>query len=199
MKDNTKQNGGVYKAVVFDMDGTIIQPLLDFGEIRRQIGISPDEGILESIEMMAPDHAKRASDILLAHELAAAQSAKLMPNAVEIIDKLKNAGLKLALLTRNTKTAMEHVIKRFNLEFDITWAREDGPIKPQPDGILKVCQIFNVTPDQTACIGDFYYDMVAANSAGTTSILLACNEIPHYASAADIVIKDLSELATILL
>lgn len=200
MHDSTrKKTYKPYKAVVFDMDGTLIEPLLDFQKIRREIGLLESESILESIKKMPPDQAQSATEILISHEMSAARTARLMPNAQKTLIRLKEAGLKLALLTRNTQQAMWTVLDKYGLEFDISWSREDGPIKPQPDSILKVCEIFNVTPDQTACVGDFYFDMAAANSAGSTSILLAANELPNYAVEADIVIKNLNELTKIII
>ena len=39
------------KAVIFDLDGTITEPFLDFDAIRRQIDIPPEAGTL--LEAMA--------------------------------------------------------------------------------------------------------------------------------------------------
>ena len=41
------------KAVIFDLDGTITEPFLDFDAIRREIGLSPEAGtLLEAMEKM---------------------------------------------------------------------------------------------------------------------------------------------------
>ena len=187
-----------FSAVIFDMDGTLIEPLLSFSAIRAELGVAPDEGILESIEAMPAAQAAAARCKLLAHELRAARSAALMPNALETLDKITQAELKTALLTRNAQEAMEIVLGKFSLEFDLAWSRQWGPIKPQPHGVLAACEQLGVLPARTACVGDFRYDIEAANAAGAVSVLLAVGDPPDFADKADHVIDDLSDLIDIL-
>ena len=188
-----------FDGVIFDMDGTLIEPLLDFGAIRAELGIASSSGILESIEAMGPDEATEAHRRLLEHELTAARQAGLNAGAAEAVAALRRAGLKTALLTRNAAGAMRIVLERFGtLSFDLAWSREDGPIKPEPDGILRACAELALAPARTACVGDFRYDLVAANAAGAVSVLYAPGEPPDFADLADHVIRDLRELPSLL-
>jgi len=188
-----------FQAVIFDMDGTLIEPLLDFAEIRRVLGIHPQAGILESLDTLAPAQRQAAHKQLLGFELAAAQRAKLMPGAVEAVSAIREAGLKTALLTRNAPEAMAAVLHRFpQVAFDLTWSRENGPIKPEPDGILRACSELGVKPQQTACVGDFHYDITAASDAGAVSILLVTGERPSFADEANHVINSLNQLPEVL-
>jgi len=181
------------------MDGTLIEPLLDFSAIRAELEMPPGAGIIEAIEVMPPDRRRHADGLLLERELSAARRAKLMPNAGEIIQRVRKAGLKTAMLTRNAREAMELVLDRFPaLQFDLAWSREQGPIKPEPDGILRACRALGVEPAATACVGDFHYDIIAANAAGAVSILLAPGENPDFAEEADYVIRDLKDLIGLL-
>lgn len=190
-----------FDAVIFDMDGTLIESLLDFQAIRAELGISTADGILEAIEKMAAGDAVQAHQVLLSHELAAAARASLMPGAIELLTAIRQAGLKTALLTRNAAQAMRIVLDKFftgATAFDITWSREDGPIKPEPDGILKACDQLDATVDRVCCVGDFYYDIAAANTAGATSVLLDRRSKCDFADQADYVIKSLGELTGVL-
>jgi len=187
-----------FDGVIFDMDGTLIEPLIDFAQIREELGIDRSEGILETLDAMAPDQARPRRRRLLEHELAAASKARLMPGAEEILARIRAAGLKAALLTRNAAEAMEIVLGRLGLVFDLAWSREQGPIKPEPDGILRACAELGIRPPRTACVGDFRYDLVAANAAGAFSILYAPDAVPDFAELADDVITDLAELGEIL-
>jgi len=90
-----------FDGVIFDMDGTLIEPLLDFQEIRAELGIPPAEGILEALDAMDDDRAEPLRRRLVDRELAAARKAPLHPGAAEILDEIRRAGLKVALLTRN--------------------------------------------------------------------------------------------------
>ena len=188
-----------FDGVIFDMDGTLIEPLLDFGAIRDELGVSPQDGIVETIESMPAGDREKARRLLLDHELSAARRAGLMPGASSAVRAVRSAGLKTALLTRNSARAMEIVLRRFgNLHFDLTWSREDGPIKPEPDGVLRACNELGIQPERTACVGDFHYDITAANAAGAISILLVPADRPVWADEADHVISTLSQLPGIL-
>ena len=188
-----------FDGVIFDMDGTLVESPLDFGAIREELGVPAHTGILESIEAMSPAERSRSHETLLRRELAAAAEAALVQDAAETVMLVRQAGLKTALLTRNARQVVEHILEQFPaLRFDLVWSREDGPIKPQPDGVLSACRELGVAPERTACVGDFRYDIEAANAAGAVSILLAQSELPQFASEADHVISRLSELPLLL-
>lgn len=188
-----------FDGVIFDMDGTLVESLLDFRAIREDLGVEPGVGILEGIAAMGPDEAKCAHDRLLDHEMTAARKAKLMPGARDLLDALADAGVRTALLTRNAAPVMKLILDRFDLAFDLAWSREDGPIKPEPDGVLRACRELKVAPARCACVGDFHYDVRAANAAGAVSVLLAPGEPPTWSDEADHVIARLDELTALVL
>ena len=183
---------GPFELVIFDMDGTLIEQMLDFGAIRRHLGIAPEEGILEAISQMEPNQRNRARTWLAETEHKTACQARLMPHAMETLAAIRKANIRMALLTRNTRASMTTVMEKFGLQFDLAWSREDGPIKPEPDSILKACSELGARPGQTACVGDFHFDIQAANSAGAVSILIAPEQRPPFADAADHVITKLA-------
>lgn len=187
-----------FDGIIFDMDGTLIDSLLDFAAIREHLGIPGDVGILEGIDAMPAKQRETAANWLLEQEIMAVQNASLLPGVHNLLAACKNAGLKTALLTRNAQQAMETVLEKFNLEFDLAWSRENGPIKPEPDGVLRACRDLGIAPQQTACVGDFKYDIIAANAAGATSVLLATRGRPNFADEADHVVASLAELHEIL-
>jgi HAD superfamily hydrolase (TIGR01509 family) len=180
------------------MDGTLIEPLLDFPRLRRDLGVSPGMGILEALDAMDPAEAAPRRRALIEQELLAARSAGLHPGAVETLEAIRAAGLKTALLTRSAADAMAVVIERFGLRFDLAWSRENGPIKPEPDGILRACRQLGIAPAATACVGDFRYDMEAANAAGAVAVLLARGPMPDFAALARHVITELDQLPALL-
>ncbi len=188
----------MYQGVIFDMDGTLIEPLLDFARLRSELGISPEMGILEALDAMGPAEAAPRRKRLIDHEMLAASTAALHPGAVETLNAIRAAGLKTALLTRSAAEAMAVVLERFDLRFDLAWSRENGPIKPEPDGILRACRQLNIAPARTACVGDFRYDMQAANAAGAVGILLARTGECDFADLARHVITELGQLPTLL-
>jgi HAD superfamily hydrolase (TIGR01509 family) len=187
-----------FQGVIFDMDGTLIEPLLDFARLRGELCVRPGVGILEALAAMDPAEAEPRMRTLMRRELDAARSAELHPGAAETLGAIGAAGLKTALLTRSFAEAMNVVIERFDLRFDLAWSRENGPIKPEPDGILRACRTLGIEPAATACVGDFKYDMEAANAAGAIGILLARGERPDFAHLARHVITELDQLPALL-
>ena len=187
-----------YQAVIFDMDGTIIESLLDFKAIRAELGIARSDGIIEAIDAMAPAQSRRCGEILFARETAAAANAVATEGAVETVRAVRNAGLKTALLTRNAQQAMELVLERLDFSFDLTWSRQWGAIKPQPDGVLAACGAMGVKPANTVCVGDYLYDIEAANAAGAVSVLVDPTGSRDFAHLADHAIGRIADLLDIL-
>jgi HAD superfamily hydrolase (TIGR01509 family) len=192
--------GGIvnYDCIIFDMDGTLTEDRLDFAAIRRDLAIPLGIGILEAMAEMDPARRTQAERKLLAHEMKAAAEASLADGAQEVLSRIRRAGLAMALLTRNARPAMETVLRRFDLSFDLTMAREDGAIKPSPDSVLAACRTLGADPGRTACVGDYLYDIQAANAAGCLSVLLARGRQLDYADQADCVIQSLRELVSLL-
>ena len=86
------------EGIIFDMDGTLTVPFLDFGEIRCEIGI-PAGPVWEAILAMAPDERRRAEEILLRHELESSLKCELQPGVVELFAELERRQLPVAILT----------------------------------------------------------------------------------------------------
>ena len=155
-------------------------------------------GILEHLATLSP--ADRAAGLakLLERETAAARQATLMPGADTVLAAIRQAGLKTALLTRNGPEGAGIVLERFDLPFDLVWTRDQGPIKPEPDGVLRACKTLGARPTRTVSVGDFHYDVQAANAAGAVSVLLVVDDRPAWADEADHVIDALPKLLEIL-
>ena len=138
-----------FDGVIFDMDGTLIESHLDFAVIRAQLGIGEDEGIIESIEAMEPLRAKLAREKLNDLELASVRQAAPLAGCHKLLSEIKLAGMKMALLTRNSAEAMAIALDKIGSDyFDITWSREQGPIKPEPDGVLRACREMGILPEK---------------------------------------------------
>ena len=161
------------KAVIFDLDGTLTEPLLDFNRIREEMGLSHTAGgILEEMEQMLPEQRQKAEEILYKHEEYAAVNSKLNQGAGEVLAKLREAGYPIGLLTRNTMENALWVAKKHCLVFDGIIDRNSGPAKPDGYGVRKLCQTFCVEPSETLVVGDFLHDMQAAHDAGAIAVLL---------------------------
>lgn len=188
------------KAVIFDLDGTITQPLLDFELIRTEIGLDADSGpILEAMKNMTETERLKAEQILLKHEQLAAQRAQLNDGAEDLLRNLRDNGVKIGILTRNTRENAQIVAEMHKLEFDEIVDREDGPAKPDPFGVLFLCDKFKVKPHEAIVVGDYVFDLMSGKNAGSKAVLIKNHKkADEFLEYADYVIENLAELKNIL-
>jgi HAD superfamily hydrolase (TIGR01509 family) len=191
-----------YDGIIFDMDGTIVESMVNFKTIRAELGIAPEIGIIEHINQLPPARAEQAHTELRNRELQGAENASLIPGALETLNAVRRAGLKTALLTRNTQQSVDIIMRRvcqLRSQFDFVCTREHGTIKPQPDSILDTCKTLGIRPQRTLCVGDYLYDLQAANSAGAVSVLITTHrDWKTFAPQADFVIDKLEELLKLI-
>jgi HAD superfamily hydrolase (TIGR01509 family) len=186
-------------AVVFDMDGTLTRPLLDFEKIRKEIGVGP-QPILEQLDTMTPAERVRAMEILDRHEAEAAEKSELYDGTCEALAALRDAHVLLGLMTRNSRESVRTVLRKHNLVFDAVRSREDGAIKPAPDGLLSLLAEFGVPPANAWMVGDFKFDLECGRAAGAKAVLMVGDgPMPEYAHLADHVIRSLQTLVPLVL
>jgi hydrogenase expression/formation protein HypE len=168
------------RAVIFDFDGTLTHPgALDFAAIKREVGCPPDQFVLEWI-LALPEGALReaAAATLERFELEAADASAPNEGAEELVRWLRDAGLAVAVLTRNGRGAVGRALRRFSTltmaDFDVVVTRDDGDVapKPAPDGVLHAAAAMGVPPEETLVVGDFLLDMRAGRAAGAVTAYL---------------------------
>jgi len=188
------------KAVIFDMDGTITKPYFDFNLIRKEIGLDENsEPLLEAMEKMSPSERAKAEVILHHHEQKAIDASELNDYAAETVSALRSEGFPIGILTRNKKENAHVVLNKLGLEFDEVLGREDGPVKPDPFGVIELCKRFEVDPAETLVVGDYLFDILSAIEAGAISVLLLNNKKePGFARIAHYRIDNLGQVLDII-
>jgi len=185
-------------AVIFDFDGTLTKPYLDFDKIRAEIGIKSGP-ILEAVAEMEPEARARADRILEKHEWEAARNAVCQPGAREVLDVCRSLHMPVAILTRNARATLEHVLADHDLRVDAIRTREDGPIKPSPEPIRSLCDELEADVAKSWMIGDHLYDVRTGKAAGTRTVLFVNDgNDPEDTGGADYVIQRLDELPPLL-
>ncbi|MBI4718475.1 MAG: HAD family hydrolase [Planctomycetes bacterium] len=185
-------------AVIFDLDGTLTRPHLDFDAIRAEIGLGPGP-ILESLAQLHGTALARAEAILHRHERDAAENAVLQEGAVEVVSACRAAGYRAAIVTRNSRVSLHHVLHAHAIVIDAARTREDGAIKPSPEPILSLCAEVDADPHRSWMIGDYLFDILSGRAAGARTVLMIGDAAaPEYAPQADHVIRRLAELLPLL-
>jgi len=188
------------KAVIFDLDGTITQPYFDFDAIREEMGLGRDSGpVLESMQKMPPLQRKHAEEILHRHEQQAVTESRLNPGAKHTLSALRTAGLPIGILTRNRRSNALAIARKHGLKFDAIVDREDGPVKPDAFGVLRICQQFGVEPKESLLVGDYLFDILCAKAAGAVAVLLTNHKNANaFARDADFCIENISDILKII-
>jgi phosphoglycolate phosphatase len=181
------------QTIIFDFDGTLAHLNIDFSEMRRRIGslfpafgLDPKlmEGryILEGIEAGVQSlkergeestlFAGRAEEILLSLEGEAAEESYLLPGIPAALSQLKSKGLRLGIITRNSSLAVNRVLSKGHLAYDVLLSREDmgrSQVKPCPAHLWKALQMLEGTPEASLMVGDHPLDIRVAKRVGTYS------------------------------
>ena len=184
--------------VIFDLDGTLTVPALDFDAIRAEAALPPGP-ILETLEHLSDAERRRVEDVLHRHEREAAHGSQLQPGAAETVSALRAEGWPIAVLTRNTRKWTRVVLDKHGLEVDALRTRDDSVVKPSPEPILHLCQETGCVPQASWMIGDHFFDLQSGQAAGCTTVLMVGDRpAPDYASQADHVITSLRQLVDLL-
>lgn len=181
------------KAILFDLDGTLVHSTLDFKQIRKDIACPEGEDVLSFLEMLSIEERLNAEEIIRQHELEDAHAVEVIQGASCLLERLVGYGLKTAIVTRNSHTATQIKLQKSGLKVQKTLTREDAPAKPSPEALLHFCQLWNLTPQDCVYVGDYLYDLQAANNAKMHACLYVDkrdSELPYYANLADFICHD---------
>ena len=212
------------KAIIFDLDGTLVKFALDFIRARkeaiaeiRERGINVDD-LSESLSPYSmlkvikeridkknfPDLKKSLWDILEKIELKAASETDIQPDAPQTLMKIKNLGLKLAIVTNNGRKATSVVTKKFGLKdfFDVIVTREDSEeLKPDGGSIKRAIEILGINAKEAIYVGDGVIDILAAKEAKVVSVAVptGVSSVKNLVEAKpDYFIGSLKEIITLL-
>jgi HAD superfamily hydrolase (TIGR01549 family) len=176
----------VLRGIVFDLDGTLVTQELDFEAMRRELTLPSGTPLLEALEQMAPADRAAAEQVLWRHEQIGAATAVLNPGVPEFLDFLAGRALRVGLLSRNCRAAVDHVVGRLGLRFDAVVAREDAPFKPSPHGLWQICAAWRLAPAEVLMVGDYLYDVQAGRNAGCRTALVTHGRDWPFADLADL-------------
>jgi len=185
------------RALLFDMDGTITRPMLDFALIRKEMGIEKGP-MLAALAQMAGEQRAIAETILHRHEEHAARNSELNEGCSALLHWIAQRGMPMALITNNSRTSLATVLARHRLALHVLVTREDGAFKPDPAPLLMACEKLNVSPKEAWMIGDGQYDVEAGAAAGIATVWISHNQPKPFAAEPWKTVAQLDELLRIL-
>lgn len=173
------------RAVLFDMDGTLLRLELDIEEVRLRLaalfgryGVQrPFRPILRRIREAAAEAAGAGGDgpaleragfaLVDEWEVEAARRARPQDGAAEVVAELRRRHILLGLVTDNGRACLPTALATAGLSielFDAIATRDDVPMpKPDPAGVLTVVRA--LAPQRAWYIGDHPKDVEAGRAA----------------------------------
>jgi len=123
--------------------------------------------------------------------------APLFTGALEILQSLSNAGLKLGIVSAATTLEVKNFVAQHDLGnyIQAQVGVDDGPTKPDPILFLQACQTLGVEPEATLMVGDAVGDMqMARNAQAAGCIGITWVNKPNNVQGANVVINQLDEI-----
>ncbi len=161
----------MYKGIVFDLDGTLVDSKLCFRTIRKQLGIPEGQWILEYLDQL-PRQEKAAKLAELEQiELQAARNSDLYAGVLPLLEELRSKRIKLGIFTRNCSSVVRQITGKFKMKIDLVVTRDDGPPKPNPAGFKKFLETWNLMGHELLFVGDVYHDIDCGKQAGVKTAL----------------------------
>lgn len=190
------------KAVIFDVDGTLIDSndfhaeawhkafekygfKIPFEKIRPQIGKGADTLLPEflsekEIEEFGDELAEKRGEIFKNEYL---DRVKPFGQVRELFQKLKSKGVKIALASSSKKDEVEDYEKIANIADLVekeTSTDDAENSKPEPDIFEAALKLLgNPEKDKVIVVGDTPYDAEAAKKAGIKTIGVLCGGFPQ--------------------
>uniref|UniRef100_A0A7S1BKS3 Phosphoglycolate phosphatase n=1 Tax=Corethron hystrix TaxID=216773 RepID=A0A7S1BKS3_9STRA len=171
-----KEDKPKLRGVIFDMDGTLAVPNLDFAVMYERCGVDRSDDILAAVVAMPPAEAARANKIIDEMEEEGRRTLKLCTGAAEAGRWLADHGVPTALVTRNTIATARDFERLWTAagvrKFDAIVARDhpSDPLPPKPDpaslhGIAESWGLA-VPSDELLMVGDSISNDVAYGKNG---------------------------------
>lgn len=213
----------MYKLILFDLDGTLIDTLEDLGEAvnhalagrgfplhstaryRTMVG----HGV-RNLVMQALPEPVRGDDALVDAALADFKAyytehidvhTRPYPGMQELLKDLDAAGVKMAVASNKFQAGTERLIREFFPEIPfvaILGNREGYPLKPDPEIVGEVLRAAGTGREDALLVGDSGTDMQTAKNGGIGAIAVGWGYRPMAASEEHGFAASVTELRTLL-
>ncbi len=186
------------KAVVFDLDGTIVTFNIDYMAVRAEVKsllmkegfpasiLTTKESIFEMLkkaEIFLKNQKKprrkfeeiRSQALAIAEkfEFEAAKTTSLLSGTVEALKEVRKMRLKIGLCTVNGDRATEYLLKKFKIAkyFDAMTTRDEvRNVKPSSEHLETVLAALEVNAEEAIVVGDGIGDMKCATELQAVAV-----------------------------
>ena len=213
--------GRKYKAILFDMDGVVVNSMpfhyQSWKQIFESLGIrvnqieiykrEGEKGIMTITEILEKNgihlSVMERQKLLAAKERLFKEMAspQLFPGVESLIQDCQKSGYRLGLITGTSRGEIDYVLPSAVMDlFDviITGDRVKHG-KPAPEPYLKAIKDFKIKPADAVIIENAPYGIQSAKGAGIFCIAMTTSLPKEYLQDADIVCDSLDEVRELIL
>lgn len=180
------------KAVLFDLDGTLVNSIYDIGSAMNVAleSLGQPTFPIEQYYKMVGNGMKKLCQRALAEEQQHLQEELLRryharylahccddtvvyQGVPELLEQLHNRGYKLALITNKPADQAQKVMETLlpDAPLDVVWGQQPPfAVKPDPAVYHRVCDLLGVAPEETLYCGDSDVDILFAKNAGAKGL-----------------------------
>jgi HAD superfamily hydrolase (TIGR01509 family) len=210
----TDQSGAVRVAVLFDMDGLLVdsEPLWLEAETAVMARLGADWSTADQVRLLggsldhtvryllakatkpAPPEAVAAWLMDGVTERVRDHGVPVRPGARELLAEVAAAGLPCALVTGSERRFMDAVLARTGLRFDVLVCAEDVSVtKPDPEPYLLAAKLLGTDPGRCFALEDSPNGVTSAEAAGC-QVIAVPSLVPIEAAPGRTVVRSLTEL-----
>ncbi|MBE6608848.1 MAG: HAD family hydrolase [Ruminococcaceae bacterium] len=183
----------MFKAVIFDLDGTLVDTLGDltfamnemlrhFGypeRSRKEVETFIGNGQKMFVTRSLPEYARSEENIAVCTEYYAEKYSENIvkysvpyEGIVDMLENMKKAGIKIAVLSNKSDVHVQKIIKTLFGEdfFDAALGAGRFAVKPAPESVLYTAETLGVKPSEIAFVGDSDVDIKTGHNAGMYSV-----------------------------
>ena len=184
------------QAVLFDLDGTLVDTAPDFLRICNQLlkaegrpAVDParlrltvsngGRAVIEGAFGFKDDHPdfeRLLEQMLSLYEASPAQDSRLFAGFDEMLTWLDEVGVPWGIVTNKPARFTHKLMQQLTLDerCAVTICPDDvSRSKPDPEGLLLACKRINRSPSSTLYIGDHQRDIQAGQAAGMRTLTAA--------------------------
>ncbi|MGC8893046.1 MAG: HAD family hydrolase [Candidatus Saccharicenans sp.] len=178
-----------FKGVIFDLDGTLLNTIEDItytlnlvlsrhgyrqyseDECKMMVGDGMEVLVKRAVpEIADDDEAIKAliQEYRREYAITYKQHSRPYPGIIEVLSRLKEAGLKTAVLSNKSHEFTVRMTRELlPFEFDVILGAKPGtPVKPDPEPLNQVLKELQLWPSEIIYVGDTSVDMETARAAG---------------------------------
>jgi phosphoglycolate phosphatase len=182
----------VFKAVIFDLDGTLVDaypgihqslnemlrelqlPEIDLETVKRRVGRGTVNLMQQSVPPEMVDRALRL--FRKSYDNTHLTGSFLLPDVREILDALHKGNLSLGIASNKPPDFTRNILKHLEIEeYFCCCSGPEGQIqpKPHPSMLQDMMRKMGVTETETLYVGDMTLDSETAKNAGVRLALIA--------------------------